>query len=199
MDQMHPTGSRPDPASFAAIYQQYAEPIYRYFLQHTGNPHDAEDLAATTFSKALSSLHRYEEHGRFVAWLFSIARHTLRDWQRRQRPHLNVDAIAPLLPDPAPAPDELLVADEQARDLHRMLSQLPAEQRQALVLRFFDGLSNGEVATVLGRSIGSVKMLIHRAVGRLRSQYQRSQQTTFPLSLLLTLQPALRPVRISRK
>lgn len=191
----------PGTSDFAAIYQHYSEPIYRYLYQQTGNAHDAEDLTATTFCKALVSLRHYQEQGRFEAWLFSIARHTLRDWQRRQRPLIDVDAVAPVLPDAAPAPDEMAVEAEQAHTLHHFLHQLPEEQRQAIILRFFDGMSNGEAAAVLGRSIGSVKMLVHRAIGRLRSQYQQAHQSSIVLSVLLaplvatTMQPALQPIR----
>ena len=79
---------------FATIYRQYVTPVYRYLYLQVGNPHDAEDLTATTFSRALTTIHRYEEQGNFAAWLFSIARHTLRDYQRRQRPRVAVDAMA---------------------------------------------------------------------------------------------------------
>src|SRR6266545_2600942 len=81
---------RSDPLDFAALYQQCAPPVYRFFYQHVGNPQDAEELTATTFSKALASLSRYQEQGRGAAWIFSIARHTLQDERRRRRAHVDI-------------------------------------------------------------------------------------------------------------
>src|SRR6476661_5814875 len=73
------------PLDIAALYTQYGPSVYNFFYQHTGNAQDAEDLTATTFSKALTSRDRYHEQGRLPAWLFSIARHSLLDEQRRRR------------------------------------------------------------------------------------------------------------------
>ena len=87
--------ARRDPAAFAPLYRRYAPPVYRYLCQQVGNPQDAEDLTATTFRKALASLGRYREQGSFAAWLFSIARHTLRDYQRRRRPEVDVGEEEP--------------------------------------------------------------------------------------------------------
>jgi RNA polymerase sigma-70 factor (ECF subfamily) len=161
--------------AFAAIYREYVTPVYRYLYQHVRNPHDAEDLTATTFSRALATLGRYEERGSFAAWLFSVARHTLRDFQRRRRTHVDVDVIAPALVDPAPPPDAQVVQAEQADLLRALIAQLPADQREALVLRIYAGLSTTEVAAVLDRSEGAVKMLVHRAVTRLRDAYDRGE------------------------
>jgi len=167
----------PDRHAFAAIYREYVTPVYRYLYQHVRNPHDAEDLTATTFSRALATLGRYEERGSFAAWLFSVARHTLRDFQRRRRAHVDVDVVAPALVDPAPLPDAQVVQAEQAHFLRALVAQLPADQREALVLRIYAGLSTTEVAAVLDRSEGAVKMLVHRAVTRLRDAYDRGEPT----------------------
>ena len=162
-------------AAFAALYREYVTPVYRYLYQQVGNPHDAEDLTATTFSKALATLGRYEEQGSFAAWLFSIARHTLRDYQRRRRPQVPMEEVAGTLVDPAPPPEAQVLQAEQARTLHRLIQQLPPDQREALELRVFGELRTAEVATVLGRSEGAVKMLVHRAVTRLRDAYNRGE------------------------
>lgn len=162
--------------TFDAIYQQYAAQMYHFFYQHVNNRQDAEDLTATTFSKALASLERYEEQGRFTAWLFSIARHTLRDYQRRVRPQIDVEQVASVLIDPQPQPEAHVLQDEQSRTLHKLLAQLPPEQREVLRLRFVDEQSTNEVAARLGRSAGAVKMLVYRAMNALRDAYRRAEQ-----------------------
>ncbi len=161
---------------FAALYEQHKPHLYRYFYQHTRNPQDAEDLTAATFTKALTSLERYEERGYAGAWLFGIACHTLRDAQRRQRTHLPLDEVAPFLADSTQEPETYVLEDEQSRILNSLLWQLPPEQRAAVMLRFFADMSTGEAAAKLGRSAGAVKMLVHRAVAMLRERFRQTDK-----------------------
>jgi RNA polymerase sigma-70 factor (ECF subfamily) len=160
-----------DRVGFVALYRKYATPVYRYFYHQVGNTSDAEDLTSTTFSKALASLARYERQGTFAAWLFSIARHTLLDYRRAHRIEIDVTSVAATLHDPTPQPETQLILDEDAAMLRQLVRQLPDDQQEALVLRTFSELSTKEVAAVLGRSEGSVKMLVHRAVTTLRARY----------------------------
>lgn len=175
----------------ATAYREYAPALYAFFLQRTGNAHDAEDLLATTFSRALVSLERYEERGRFIAWLWSIARHVHGDAQRRRRVCVDVDAVAALLADPAPSPEAQALRAEQARHLHALLACLPTDQRAALLLRFFGEMSLAEIADVLGRSIGAVKMLLQRGMTTLREQYQESERFVDMIAALFRWRPAL--------
>jgi RNA polymerase sigma-70 factor (ECF subfamily) len=160
-----------DRVAFVALYRRYAKPVYRYFYHQVGNTDDSEDLTSTTFSKALASLARYERQGTFAAWLFGIARHTLLDYRRAHRIEIDVASVAATLHDPTPQPETQLILDEDSAMLRQLVRQLPDEQQEALVLRIFGELRTKEVATVLGRSEGSVKMLVHRAVTTLRARY----------------------------
>jgi RNA polymerase sigma-70 factor (ECF subfamily) len=160
-----------DRVAFVALYRKYAKSIYRYFYHQVGNTSDAEDLTSATFTKALASLARYERQGTFAAWLFGIARHTLLDYRRAHRIEVDVVLVAATLQDPAPQPETQLLLAEEADALRHLVHQLPDDQQEALVLRIFGELRTKEVAAVLGRSEGSVKMLVHRAVVTLRARY----------------------------
>jgi RNA polymerase sigma-70 factor, ECF subfamily len=165
-----------DRAAFAPLYRRYVTPVYRYFARQTANAQDAEDLTAATFDKALAGLDRYREQGAFAAWLFSIARHTLRDYQRRFRPHLDVDLMAE---PPAAMPDEPeaeVLRGERLRLLGQRLRRLPADQQEAVALRFFAELGVAATARTLGRSEGAVRMLVHRAITTLRRDYAEEEQ-----------------------
>ncbi len=185
-----------EPIDLATLYTAYGPAVYRFFHRHIGHAQDAEDLTAATFSKALASLNRYHEQGRVTAWLFSIARHVLLDERRRRRSRLALALIEPALADPAPLPETQLLQSEQARQLHKLLDQLPADQRAALIMRFFDDLEISEIAGRMGRSVGAIKMLIHRAVARLRERYRQAEQAAALLfercAVLLTGGPAPR-------
>ena len=168
--------ARREPALFTALYRRYVSRLYQYLLQQAGNHQDAEDLTAITFSKALASLSRYREEGSFAAWLFSIARHSLRDHQRRRRAHVDLARVAATEVDPAPTVETLVIQAEQARKLHRLIRALPADQRVAIGLRFFGQLRSAEIARVLDRSEGAVRMLLHRALQRLRRDYEQEDE-----------------------
>jgi RNA polymerase sigma-70 factor (ECF subfamily) len=163
--------------AFAASYHTYVTPLYRYFYQHTGHAADAEDLTASTLSKALARLDSYAGRGPFISWLFGIARHTLRDYQRqRYRASVDLmDAVASV-PDAGPSPEQAAIRDEARDRLYGRIRALPASQREALTLRYFGALHIAEIAAVLGRSEGAVKLLIHRALTALRAQYQQEER-----------------------
>lgn len=160
-----------DRVQFDALYRAYVVRVYRYLYRQVANREDAEDLTATTFSKALASFDRYRDQGSLAAWLFSIAHHTLLDHQRRRRLHTDLDAVAPTLVDSVPLPEEHVLRADQAATLHQLIQKLPPDQREALTLRFSGELRTAEIAAVLGRSEGAIKMLVHRAIVALRDVY----------------------------
>jgi RNA polymerase sigma factor (sigma-70 family) len=161
---------------FTAVYEHYATPLFAYFYRHVRQRQDAEDLTATTFSKALTSIEHYSEQGSFEAWLWSIARHTLRDAQRRQREAIDIEHVAFQLIDPAPPAETQVLQAEQLEMMHQLLHGLPADQRQAVILRFMREWSFNDIARSLGRSIGAVKMLVQRALATLRMHYPQFEQ-----------------------
>ena len=144
-------------------------------------------ISYTSLSKALISRDRYHEQGRLPAWLFSIARHSLLNEQRRRQSRIEIALVAPDLADPAPPPEAQVLRCEQARQLHDLLQQLPADQQQALILRFFGELDIGEIAARMGRSAGAIKMLIHHAIARLRDRYRQTEQTAAQIVALMAL------------
>ncbi len=160
-------------AAFAERYHTYVAPLYRYLFQQTGNAADAEDLTASTLSKALASLDTYAGRGTFMAWLFGIARHTLNDYLRHRCRTVDLAHVAASLPDGGPLPEQTAVRQEQADTLYLRIRDLPASQREALTLRYFGALHIAEIAAVMGRSEGAVKLLIHRALTALRAQYRQ--------------------------
>jgi len=157
-----------DPRAFAPLYERYVDPIYRYCYHRLGHREAAEDATALVFVKALAALPRCRPE-RFRSWLFAIAHNTVADAHRQRtvRPLLTMDAAAEVA-DPTPAPDELALAADERRSVRALLAALTPEQARVLELRLA-GLTEAEIAQVLGRSGGAVRSVQFRAITRLRA------------------------------
>jgi RNA polymerase sigma-70 factor, ECF subfamily len=169
--------ARRERAAFVPLYRAYVAPVYRYLAQQVGNRQDAEDLTTATFTKALAGLERYRGRGSFAAWLFSIARHTLLDYRRQRRPQLDVEQFGATLIAATGQPEAEALQAERRQRLDALIRRLPADQQDALALRFGAGLRSAEAGTVMGRGEGAVRMLVHRAITTLRAELQEEDRS----------------------
>jgi RNA polymerase sigma-70 factor (ECF subfamily) len=162
-----------DPLRFDALYRRYLAQVYSYAYYELGDHHEAEDATERTFLAALAHLGRFEERARpadgdgastFRVWLFQIARNTIANQRRgrRRHPQAPLDA-ADLVADPLDLEGRAAIRDEAAAAWNAV-GRLPADRRRALVLRFVEEMSTAEIAGILGRSEGAVRVLIHRAL-----------------------------------
>jgi RNA polymerase sigma-70 factor (ECF subfamily) len=162
-----------DPARFDALYRRYLARVYSYAYYELGNHHAAEDATEATFVAALTNLERFDERARpadgegastFRVWLFQIARNEVAAERRRARRRPTAPLEAALtIADPLDVQADAERHDE-ARVAWQAVGRLPEDRRQAIVMRFVDELSTAEIAGVLGRSEGAVRVLIHRAL-----------------------------------
>jgi RNA polymerase sigma-70 factor (ECF subfamily) len=159
-------GAQSDPRAFAPLYRRYADPVYRYCYRHLGSREAAEDATSQIFTRALAALPGLGERP-FRPWLFVIAAHAVVDVHRARRPEATLDAAVAVV-DPAPSPEEQAMAAADGRAILAALARLSAADRRLVELRLA-GLSGAEIAAVLGRSPGAVRVAHHRAVARLRA------------------------------
>jgi RNA polymerase sigma-70 factor (ECF subfamily) len=163
-----------DPDAFAALYDRYVEPVYRYCYRRLESHPDAEDVTAQTFHRALRRLDQFEWRGTpFGAWLFRIAHNLIVDRRRAGAAPLSLDTLTADGFDPtaaAASPDSVLLLREQADTAWAAVAGLPPMQRRAVTLRFGRDLSHAEVGIIIGRSETATKQLIYRAMKHLRER-----------------------------
>lgn len=164
--------ARDDFAAFEILYRRYVNRVYRYCYSRTNNAADAEDLTAQTFLAALESIGRYRGRGSFAAWLFGIAWRKCKDFHRRRYR----DRDEQLKAAPSQANEDLQPLESHAHEreildcVQRHWRLLSPNRREVVLLRFWAGLNTAETARVMGRSRGSVKMLLSRAIADIRER-----------------------------
>jgi RNA polymerase sigma-70 factor (ECF subfamily) len=162
--------AKTDPVAFGILYERYVNKIYNYVYYRIGNQHDAEDLTARTFYRALDHMERYVDQGApFSAWLYRIAHNLVANWHRDQsrRKIISLEDIK-LSVQRRQGPDQMAEQHEEKDELLAAIRRLPPDRQQLLILKFVEGMSNAEIGKVMDRSEGAIKSLYHRTLLSLR-------------------------------
>lgn len=148
-----------------ALVDRYRRPLAAVLRRALASPADVDDVFQETWIRVVRSAHRYDPEQRFSNWLFAIAWNLVRDrWSRRVE-HADTDLAA--VPSPARSPEELAVDEDRARRLRELVERLPERLSQAILLRYFEELSENEVARRLGVPVGTVKSRLHNGLKKL--------------------------------
>ena len=164
---------RRDPDLLNRLIEQYQHRLLRYLFYLTGRHDLAEDLFQETWIRVLERGHQFNDKYTFSTWLFAVARNLAIDYMRRKQP-TTLDGLldgddAPMdIPASGQASAfDRAVQSEQNQHIAAGMQHLPAEYREALVLRFQEGMSLEEIATVVRVPLGTVKSRIYRGLGAL--------------------------------
>lgn len=155
----------------AELYDRHAGKVLGLARRILRNDSDAEDVVQEVFSQAWRTATRYTAgRGTVAGWLLMIARTRAIDRlrARRARPDATADALVDLVPSDAVPLTDQLVADEQAARVREALTSLPPDQRTALELAYFEGLTQSEIAERLTTPLGTVKTRMRTALAVLR-------------------------------
>jgi len=165
-----PRCQRGESAALEALYDLYADRLYRYLLARVGDPDTAADLTTDLFVRVIQriaafKLDRDHPAASFSAWLYRIAANLVTDHHRARQhrpPPEDIDELA--LPAADPDPQTWVEQRETMARLTQAINQLGEEQRLVILAKFGAELSNAEVAAQLGKTEGAVKSLQHRAL-----------------------------------
>jgi RNA polymerase sigma-70 factor (ECF subfamily) len=163
---------RGDQDAARTLYERYFDRIFNYVYARLGRAEDAEDLAIDTMTRSLTRLDLFQDQGvAFSSWVYRIAHNATIDHYRRHGKVTLVPLDDATLPQSAD-PSELALEQLSNEDLRLALRDLTDEQQQVLILRFFQDLTATQVADIMGKSVGAVQALQHRALGSLERALQ---------------------------
>ena len=153
-----------DADAWQSLYQRYFRKMYSFAYVRTGDIHLSEEIASEVFAAAVRGISRYRDTGAPIgAWLYRIARNITADYvdRRAKRPVVSIDAVQLEI-------DGMALGIENATDLASSVARLTREQQEVIALRFYGDCSLQEAAAALGKSVGAIKLLQHRALAALR-------------------------------
>jgi RNA polymerase sigma-70 factor (ECF subfamily) len=155
-----------DPEAFGMLYDEYVDQIFRYVYYKVGHLAESQDLTGQTFLKAFENIDSYEMRDvAFSSWLYRIAHNLVVDFFRRESKRGN--------------PVESVLADLESERLYKAMNKLTHNQREVLVLKFIDNLSNAQVAEIMGISVGAVKSTQKRGLLSLNRILSNSSGTDY--------------------
>jgi RNA polymerase sigma-70 factor (ECF subfamily) len=172
---------RLEPEAFDALLDAYSKPLYGYFYRVTGSRQDAEDLLQETFVRVVRSIDRYQDDGRFEAWIYRIAGNLVRDRLRKKNStpptkqafasadaDEGADSLSRFPDRNENDPAENSSRNEQTDRLQIALDRLPEHEREAICLRHFSQMSFQQIAELMEAPLGTVLARAHRGLKRLR-------------------------------
>ena len=159
-----------EPESFDEIYQSHFDPVYRYVLSLSRDPHVAEEITQETFFKALRSLDQFRGDSSIKSWLCAIAKNIWISEQRKKNAQPIDEASA--LPDPGVSPEESIMRQDESMRIHRLLHRLDEPYREVFTLRTLGQLSYRDIGDLFGKSENWACVVYHRARTKLKKEME---------------------------
>ncbi|MCX5795156.1 MAG: sigma-70 family RNA polymerase sigma factor [Elusimicrobia bacterium] len=168
-DQQIAAGIRAkDGEAFRELVAAHGPGLYSFLVYRLGDRTEADDAYAEVMIKIWQNAGRYEESGRFKAWLFTIAHRTALDRLRKKAPVGLTEELESRAVSPEAGPDRQAESREVGESFEKALAGLPEEQREVFLMREYSGLSFTEIAKALGCPLGTALARMRYAVLKLR-------------------------------
>jgi len=174
-----------DVDSFNQLILRWERPIYALAYRVIGREEDARDVCQETFLRAYRSLGGFKGQAKFSSWLYRIALNLCRDWIRRQRrapvsqfPE-DIDVLeAAAATEPTESIEDLVARKDLSRLVEKAMTLLPEEQRTAIVLKEYHGLTFQEIAELVGCPLSTVKTRLYQGLIVLRRELAKNSKAT---------------------
>jgi RNA polymerase sigma-70 factor (ECF subfamily) len=174
---------RGDADSFNQLILRWERPIFALAYRTIGREEDARDVCQETFLRAFRALPRFRGQAKFSSWLYRIALNLCRDWIRRERragfvqPPEDADLMELVAADhPTESIEELVARRDQVRAVERAMARLPEEQRTAIVLKEYHGLTFQEIADLMDCPLSTVKTRLYQGLSVLRRELHETAE-----------------------
>jgi len=167
-----------DVDAFGRLYDLHVERVYRHAFYRVGNVADAEDLTQQVFLKAWQAIHRYRKTAiPFLAWLLKISHNLVVDFYRSNKTNVYIDLDLDIFASKSsPNPENAAVSQFEQQRMRKVILELPGDQQQVVLMRFIEGFSYSEIAATIGKREGAVRVILHRALARLRKDLEKAEQ-----------------------
>ena len=157
-----------DADDFGSLYDLYVGRVYRHIYYRVSNIKDAEDLTQQVFIKAWKAIGRYQKTASpFLAWLMRIGHNLVIDYYRSKKDITYFDSEW-VFKDSASNPERLAIEHFNQQQLRNVILQLPDAQQQVILMSFIEGFTYSEIASALGKREGTVRVILHRALKKMR-------------------------------
>jgi len=170
-----------DPDSFNELIRRWERPIYALAYRQIGREEDARDVCQETFLRAFRALKGFRGQAKFSSWLYRIAINLCRDWMRRERrtPVMQAPEDVDLMDlaaasGPSESIEDRISRNDLSRAVERAMAVLPEEQRAAIVLKEYHGLTFQEIADLVGCPLSTVKTRLYQGLTVLRRELART-------------------------
>jgi RNA polymerase sigma-70 factor, ECF subfamily len=169
-----------DSSSFNELVHRWERPIYALAYRQIGREDDARDVCQETFLRAYRALNGFRGQAKFSSWLYRIALNLCRDWLRRERrtpivqPPEDVDLMdLAASREPTETIEDRVARQDLSRLVERAMARLPEEQRTAIILKEYHGLTFQEIADLVGCPLSTVKTRLYQGLAVLRRELAR--------------------------
>ena len=193
VEQTWPEGNEPTDASLMervlqhdsraleTLYDRYARPVYSLVLRISQQPASAEEIVQDVFLQLWRNAKRYQPtRGPLEPWLFTVARNRALDFlrlkrEKQRRREDSADFDLPLSAVVRPDPEGAMDQSRRAEKVRALMNSLPALQRRAIELAFFEGMTHSEISAAIGEPLGTVKSWIRGGLLRLRESLEEAR------------------------
>ncbi|GAF63323.1 RNA polymerase sigma factor SigW [Bacillus sp. TS-2] len=168
---------------FEKIIEKYKNPLYATILRMTKNPEDAQDLLQEVFIKLYHQIDKYNGKGSFAGWLHRVTVNHCLDTFRKHEYKIKKEEIQDYASEESQQPDVIYLQKENQRQLEKLISSLPEDERFIILLRYSNELSYEEIAESLNIPVTTVRNKLHRAKKKMRQNLTQKGEYFYDLSI----------------